>query len=245
MIDHRDLVSAAAANLTAWHDANLRAHGLATAVDDGVWHTPDAAPVIYFSAIRIAPRGSAAVMVDGTSRTAFVAACDPWSDLDLAPRGFQPDGDHPWMVRPGDGPWTRPAAPAGLEIEPVVDARGLDEFERTAERGFGMPAQGAGTWHDPRILLDHRMQAWIGRVERRPVAVSMSYVSDGVVGVYGVATEPDARGRGYGSAMTWQAIAADPMLPSVLQPSELAISMYERIGFRPFARFRHWRRNPR
>jgi len=65
-------------------------------------------------------------------------------------------------------------------------------------------------------------------------------VSDGFVGVYAVATTPSARGRGYGEALTWAAVASEPNLPATLQASEMGRPIYERMGFRTMASFTVW-----
>jgi hypothetical protein len=44
--------------------------------------------------------------------------------------------------------------------------------------------------------------------------------------------------------MTWAAVAADPSIPAVLQPSEMAVSLYARLGFEGFTTFRSWARLP-
>jgi predicted GNAT family acetyltransferase len=63
-----------------------------------------------------------------------------------------------------------------------------------------------------------------------------------VLGIYGVATLPDARRRGYATALTQHAVAAVPGLPAVLQPSVMAERLYSRLGFRRFTTFRSWDR---
>jgi hypothetical protein len=39
-------------------------------------------------------------------------------------------------------------------------------------------------------------------------------------------------------------VRAGPNVPAVLQPSEMAEGMYQRLGFRRFATFRSWDRVP-
>ena len=72
----------------------------------------------------------------------------------------------------------------------------------------------------------------------------MGFAEAGVLGVYGVATVPEARRRGIATALTrgrwWHA----PALPAVLQPSPMAEGMYPRLGFRRFTTFRSWDRVP-
>ena len=72
------------------------------------------------------------------------------------------------------------------------------------------------------------------------VAVAMGFVTNAVLGIYGVATVPAARRRGYASAMTIAALAVAPDRPAVLQPSAAALPLYRRLGFRDLGRFSHW-----
>ena len=46
-----------------------------------------------------------------------------------------------------------------------------------------------------------------------------------------VATLPDARGHGYGEAVTWAATLAAPEVPAVLIASDLGRPVYERMGY--------------
>jgi len=91
--------------------------------------------------------------------------------------------------------------------------------------------------------LGEAFRVWVGRVEGRPVTTATAYVSDGFVGVYAVATTADARGRGYGEAVTWAATLSRPDLPATLQASEQGRSVYERMGYRTVAEFVVWERD--
>ena len=68
----------------------------------------------------------------------------------------------------------------------------------------------------------------------------MSFLAGGVVGIYGVSTVPDARRRGYATALTALAIASEAGVPAVLQPSAAAEPLYARLGFRRFGSFDMW-----
>ncbi|MEO7117491.1 MAG: GNAT family N-acetyltransferase [Candidatus Limnocylindrales bacterium] len=237
-----DLTRAIAENLSGWHDVHLRALGHQTRYVDGVWSTPDVVPEIFFNAIAFDPTATAVALTADLATASLVAVSDPWARLDLTEQGFGAASEDAWMVRaPDDAP------DAGLLDELVIvgvtDPDALDAFERTAELGFGIDVRPRGTWQAPGILDDPDLSVWLGRVDGRPVSVSMSYVAAGVVGVYGVATVPEARGRGYGARMTWQAVSADRSLPAVLQPSELAEPLYARLGFTHHHVSRHWHRS--
>ena len=53
----------------------------------------------------------------------------------------------------------------------------------------------------------------------------------GLVEVDWVATLPDARGKGYGTALTWRAVEVAPDLPAVLIASDDGQPVYEKMGF--------------
>ncbi len=83
---------------------------------------------------------------------------------------------------------------------------------------------------------------WVGYVEGVPVSTSAAIVSDGMVGIYAVATSPPARRRGYGEALTWAAARSDDVLPATLQASTLGAPVYARMGFRTVGSFTIWTR---
>jgi GNAT superfamily N-acetyltransferase len=240
-----EIHAAAARNLAGWHEAHLRALGYATQQIDGLWLTTATVPVIFFSGIALEPGASAQTAAGCLPRDHWVAVSDPWGDLGLDRHGFALEGDQRWMVRlPGVPTETAPALPVDLRIDRVADAEALHDFELASAGGFGSEPQPRSTWHAPAILEDARFTILRGRVLGRTVATSMSYLDAGVLGVYGVSTLPEARGRGYGAALTRAALDADRSIPAVLQPSGMAESLYLRLGFEPFTAFRSWARPP-
>jgi len=68
----------------------------------------------------------------------------------------------------------------------------------------------------------------------------MAYVGDEWEGVYGVATIPEFRRRGYGEALIWAAIGSEPNLPAVLEPTEMDAGLCRRMGFVEVGRLRKW-----
>jgi GNAT superfamily N-acetyltransferase len=91
--------------------------------------------------------------------------------------------------------------------------------------------------------LDERLRVWVGYVEHRPVTTATAYVDERFVGVYAVATTPEARGHGYGEAITWAATLCRPDLPATLQASELGRPVYARMGYRSVAGFTVYERD--
>jgi GNAT superfamily N-acetyltransferase len=166
-----------------------------------------------------------------------------WPTPDLAPFGFTLIGHPPLMTRPAGTPPI--PQPNGLRIEEVGDAEGLAVYERTLIDGYGLqetmgavpPGQSL-----PPESIPGPVRYWIGYVDGAPAAVAAGGAGDGVVGIYGVATMPDARGKGYGGAVTDAAARCDPSLPAVLQASDMGRPVYERLGFTTIAPYTLWLR---
>jgi len=90
------------------------------------------------------------------------------------------------------------------------------------------------------VLGDPAYRVWLGSVAGRPVSTATAYLSDGFVGVYNVATAADARGRGYGEALTWAATLCEPALPAVLESSAMGRRVYAGMGYRSVGAFEVW-----
>jgi ribosomal protein S18 acetylase RimI-like enzyme len=232
----RDDVALAARAAAAWHGAWLAALGLRWKQTPTAWRALDPPPVIYWSAITL----DAAARAEDV-RDCRGTVCDSWSAVDLAAHGFDLWAEEPWFRRePAQLPAEDP--PTELEIVRVSTAPEVEEFERASVSGFGGDDArvAPGSIHPASILADERMTMLTGRVDGRAVSVAMSYRTDDAVGVYGVATLPSARGRGYASALTRALV--DPPLPATLSPSTVAESLYRRLGFAPVGRLRMWQR---
>ena len=79
-----------------------------------------------------------------------------------------------------------------------------------------------------------------GFFEGQPVTVSSLVVTGRTAGIYGVATIPAYRQRGFGEAMTWRAIREGVERGcemANLTASDLGRPVYERMGFRVVAPF--------
>ena len=73
-----------------------------------------------------------------------------------------------------------------------------------------------------------------------PVATAATVTSNGVIGLYNVATAPEHRQRGYGEAITRHALDAatreNGVGGIVLQSTSQGLRLYERMGFQPVTR---------
>jgi hypothetical protein len=163
-----------------------------------------------------------------------------WPSLDLSRFGFA-SSEVPCMIREAGGE-ARPA-PVELEIEEVSDDVGLAEAWPIVSEVFTGGRAEERLWVVGTLSEDYRV--WIGRVDGRPVATATAHVSDGYVGIYAVGTLPDARGRGYGEALTWSATLCRSDLPATLQASSMGRPVYGRMGYRTVTNFDVWTRPDR
>jgi GNAT superfamily N-acetyltransferase len=134
---------------------------------------------------------------------------------------------------------TLPSAPPvdGLRIETVERSRRHDWAWLTCD-GFGLDqdvrrAMAACEACVPDSVYEDQSR-YTGLVDGKAVAVSSLVMAGGLAGVYAVATLPEARRRGIGTAMTLHAIAEGRRrgaTMAVLQASSMGRPIYERIGF--------------
>ena len=125
--------------------------------------------------------------------------------------GLTAAGFPPLLLRVPGG--ERPPTPPELTIEEATTRDGLNDYERVLVDGFPLESLQpwrAGVVFHPATLHVPGTRFFVGRVEGRPVSVAMSIAGCGVNHVEFVATLPDARGHGYGAAVTWEATLAEP-----------------------------------
>ena len=243
-----DLIQAGALNWANWHESQLVAHGLRCTRSETLWRCWEPGGIIYLGAITLKPGDPYALyveierLVEARKPRGFVMA-DCWMNLDLSKYGFETTDVEPWHISP---PMESPNAssPPELRIEQVSTLSALREFEETSLKGFEMPDSATTVpfqIHAEASIEDLKLRCYMGRVDGDVVSVSMAYVSDEIVGVYGVATLPEYRRRGYAQALTRAAVQSGLGLPALLQPSPMAESMYERMGFYEIGRLQMWR----
>ncbi len=84
-------------------------------------------------------------------------------------------------------------------------------------------------------------RAWLAMKEGTPVAKCVTHDSEAAVGVYGMVTQPEARGLGLGRRVCIEALAAARgrgRTRAVLHSTTMARSLYASVGFRDVAPFR-------
>ena len=122
-----------------------------------------------------------------------------------------------------------------LEVIRVATADGFAQALAIAAEGFGLPADFLAPLYMPDVTGLDGYEVYLGRADGRAVTTAASYLVDGEVGIYNVATPAEYRGRGYGAAITENAVregfAAGADL-AYLQSSAIGESVYRRLGFR-------------
>jgi GNAT superfamily N-acetyltransferase len=134
-----------------------------------------------------------------------------------------------------------PLIPPGLRVEQVADARALDMWVAVFVRAFSLPdALREATFQvelELSLARDQPRRLYLGRLDGQPVASSMLFLGNGVAGVYGVGTIPEARRRGIGTAMTQVPLLQARALGyriATLHASPMGLRSYRRLGFEEY-----------
>jgi GNAT superfamily N-acetyltransferase len=106
----------------------------------------------------------------------------------------------------------------------------------TCDVAFGSPAGLSARLLTPELAAAPEVRAHLAVLDGRPVATALSVLDEqGWLGLFTVATVPEARGRGVGARLV-RAVLEDGARRGArtahLQSSDMARSLYERIGFR-------------
>jgi GNAT superfamily N-acetyltransferase len=162
----------------------------------------------------------------------FPPDLDPDAEALVAGHGFQLAEPHPGMSL--DPIPLLPACPPELEIRLVVEDFELEDFQSTAELGFGMPLSLPQHLASPRFRDHPAVSMFVGYVDSRPASTSCLITTGPVAGVYWVSTLDAFRGRGFGAAISAHAIRVGQSLGcnmATLQASPMGRPVYQRMGF--------------
>ncbi len=134
--------------------------------------------------------------------------------------------------------------PPDLTVNEVSDGEMLKQWIRVLTVGSGMPESVQN------MLLDlyarygfvqvPSVRYYLGLLNGEPVATSFLFLAGGVAGIYNVATLPDARGQGIGTALTVAPLLAARALgyrSAVLQSTKMGLNVYRRLGFQEYCTF--------
>jgi ribosomal protein S18 acetylase RimI-like enzyme len=137
-----------------------------------------------------------------------------------------------------------PSFPSQLTIIRVSDEEHLNIWLRVMTVGSEIPEAGL------QLLLEvvakqgmsggASISYYLGLLDGRPVATSLLFLGGGVAGIYNVATLPEVRRQGIGSALTVAPLVHARTLGyrvGVLQASAMGLHLYRRLGFREYCTF--------
>jgi len=129
--------------------------------------------------------------------------------------------------------------PQGFEMNDVQNEKDLQDFKRVLIEGYDIPEPMADGWVQAAHEFGIGKTPWrmvLGRLNGEPVGTNIIFNGAGVVGVYGIAVPPSARGKGIGAAITLKPVLdardKDGYNHAVLFSTEMGAPVYERIGFR-------------
>ena len=164
-----------------------------------------------------------------------------------ADHGLTAIGDTPAMVVAH--PVDEPELPDDVELRWVHDHQGLVDFAAVGDAAFASIGLPDGT--APHVLTDLRAmtEPHIGNVvaylEGRPVAAAQVVGSGAAAGVYWVGTLPEARGHGFGEAVTAAVTNRGLELGATfatLQASSMGEPIYARMGYQTIYTYRSYAR---
>jgi GNAT superfamily N-acetyltransferase len=164
------------------------------------------------------------------------------ASVDLAVRslGLRRIIEHPGMIA---DPASLASArmPGGVEVEIVADVAGSRALVDVGVAAFGDDPDVAGRFYAAGSFGVPGAKAFVAWESGEPIAMAACYLHEGAVGILGVGVVPVARRRGIGAAITAHAAHAYPDAGLAwLQPTEMAIQMYEGLGFRRVADWEVW-----
>ena len=127
-----------------------------------------------------------------------------------------------------------PTPPSELDIRLVTTQSSFEDFSAIAQpTGRWVPSLEAAL--DPAIAL------FVGYVDGVPAATARLGVYGTVGDINGVVTVPRFRRRGFGTALTWAAIAEGALrgcTAMTLTATEMGYPVYLRMGFQPVCTYR-------
>jgi GNAT superfamily N-acetyltransferase len=122
-----------------------------------------------------------------------------------------------------------------LQVIRVETADGLAQALAVGASGFGVSADLVASIYSLEVAELEGLETYLGRVDGRDVCTAVGFTIGETTGIFSVATPEEHRGRGYGAAITAQAVRdgfdSGANLAG-LQSSPLGESVYRRLGFR-------------
>lgn len=133
--------------------------------------------------------------------------------------------------------------PARFTITPVTGPQGIEQWVQA----FVACSQFDEQAMQPLLMIHRHLglgqatswqyRYYVGSLDSKPVATSLLFLHDEVAGIYHVATLPEHRGQGIGTAMTSVPLReafGEGYRLGVLESSLMAVSLYRRLGFHQY-----------
>jgi GNAT superfamily N-acetyltransferase len=140
------------------------------------------------------------------------------------------------------------SVPENLVIREIEDAETLKIHNGISKIGFESSAETAQSYYECYVGNGfgrgkpwHHYLAWL---HSKPVGIASLLLHAGVAGIYGVATQPEARRQGVGADLTLHAMREARSLGyriAILAPSEMGMNMYRSLGFQEMGNARYYR----
>lgn len=153
--------------------------------------------------------------------------------------GLRQISNAPGMLAPGLSEPLR-ALPE-IECVPVTGAPSRRAFAGITATCFDIPMAVARDVYESERAWQGSYRGFLGMVRGEPVSIVALVAAAGALGVYSLATLPDAQRQGYGEALLRAAIAREQQRTGleclVLQSTEAGHNLYRRLGFREVSKF--------
>jgi len=138
-------------------------------------------------------------------------------------------------------------APPDMSIQPARDEAAVRTHAAIVAQVFDMPDFMIDAYVDFIRTLGFTtvrpLRHYLGLLAGEPVATATLFLGAGVAGIYSVATLPEARGRGIGTAMTLTPLLearAEGYRIGILHATKMGFPVYQRMGFREYCQIDHY-----
>lgn len=124
----------------------------------------------------------------------------------------------------------------------VTDSAGFDDFVTSFGTVFEAPPAHVEQVYRP-LLPAAEARLFVGRVKGQPVACGHLEQSGDVAGIYNIGVVQEFRRQGLGEAMSWAVLRAGREAGcrvGVLQSSEMAYPLYQKMGFETVVDYYHY-----
>ena len=135
--------------------------------------------------------------------------------------------------------------PPEFTVECVRGTEMLRQWVQVAVNGFGLPEACANPCFNLFAILgfDLPLRNYVGFLNGKPVVSSQLFLGAGAAGIYWVATVPEARQQGLGTAITLALLREVRDMGfslGILHASEMGYGVYHRIGFQELCMMNHF-----